>query len=109
MVSCFQKDVPGIQKTDLQQYPNPRTGEFVPSGSSFLRRFDPDTGYMILGKDGKPELVKSPTRALSIIVASHLDRTTHGITPGKFMTDHYDLMVFPLTGIVVGRPTVGRE
>lgn len=109
MVPCFQRDVPGIQRTPQRQFPNPRTGEFVPSASSFLRKYDPATGFELRDADGRPELIRSPTRALAIIVASHLDRLTHGVTPGNFMTDHYDLMVFKIGDIVLGKPTVAQE
>lgn len=110
MTHSFQKDVPGIQDTELRQYPLIRSdGLYSPSSSSYLRRYDPGTGFEILGPDGWPELVRSPTKAIAIIIASHFDRTTHGITAGHFMFDHHDLMAFPLEKVTIGQPTVRRK
>lgn len=110
MEPCVQKDVPGIQDTEARQYQlSGSDGLYSPSTSSFLRRYDPDTGFEILRPDGRPEVVRSPTRAITIIVASHIDRTTHGITPGRVTFDHYDLMAFPLDKVTIGKPTMLRK
>lgn len=51
-------------------------------GASFLRVFDPATGFQRIGPDGRPELVRSPLSVAFIAVVVHIDETTHGISPG---------------------------
>lgn len=53
-----------------------------PIGGSYLRHFDPVTGFQIKGPDGRPELVRSPTRPVVVAVFIHIDGTTSGIVPG---------------------------
>ena len=88
--------------------PGPRLS---PIGSSFLRRFDPETGFQVLGADGRPEILRSPTAVPLIVVIVHIDRMTHGIQPGIVIPpfpgssfpvtagDHYVLGIFPLGGL----------
>ena len=90
--------------------PGPR---LQPIGSSFLRRFDPATGFQMLGENGRPELVRSPVPVPLIVVIVHIDRTTHGINPGIVIPpfaeagfpatagDHYVLGIFPLGGLAM--------
>ncbi len=90
--------------------PGPRLS---PIGSSFLRRFDPDTGFQVLDLDGRPELVRSPVAVPLIVVIVHLDRMTHGIHPGIVIPpfpgagfpatagDHYVLGIFPIGGLAM--------
>lgn len=105
---CFQKDIPGIQNTEFRQFPLSRGGGdvFVPTTSAFLRRYDPRTGFELLDRRGNPEVVRSPTSAMMVAVASHIDLATHGISPGAFMFDHFELMAFPVQDVQVGRRTV---
>lgn len=110
MTYCFQKDVVGIQDTELRQYPLLRSdGLYSPSSSAYLRRYDPDTGFEIRGPDGWPELVRSPTRATAVIIASHFDHAMHGLIARHFMFDHHGLRSFPLEKVTIGQPTVRRK
>lgn len=78
-----------------------------PIGASYLRRYDPATGYQIKGPDGRPEIVRSPTRPVAIALFVHIDGITSGLVPGvptpPFLVDppvttgtFYLLGVFPL-------------
>lgn len=78
-----------------------------PIGASYLRRFDPVTGYQIRDADGRPELVRSPTRPVALAVFIHIDGLTSGLVPGvptpPFLVDppsttgtFYLLGIFPL-------------
>ncbi len=53
-----------------------------PVGASFLRRYDPVTGFPLLAADGRPELLRSPVPVAFLALVVHVDRTTHGISPG---------------------------
>lgn len=53
-----------------------------PVGASYLRRFDPETGFQVRGTDGRPELVRSPARPVAITVFIHIDGVTSGLMPG---------------------------
>ena len=53
-----------------------------PIGGSYLRRFDPVTGFQILDSNGRPELVRSPSRPVAVAVFIHIDSITSGIVPG---------------------------
>lgn len=107
-VGCFQKDVPKIKGTRFEQFPIPRGYKtvFVPTSNNFLRKYDPETGFEVLNANKRPKVVRSPVKALFIDVVSHLDKTTHGISPGAFMVDHYSLMTFPLDIVQIGNKTV---
>lgn len=101
---AFQKDVPGIQNTQYRMYEIPASGgKFVPTSSDYLRRYDKNTGWEILGSDGRPVIVRSPLKAMGIAVAAHIDKTTHGISPGFLGVDHFEIGGFPLERI--GRRT----
>lgn len=107
-VPCFQKDVPGIQGTLYKQFPVPGAGDdvFVPTSSDYLRSYDPKTGFEKLDARRIPNVVRSPDKALVVEVINHLDNTTHGISPGAFMVDHYSLLIFSLQGVQIGASTV---
>ena len=60
-------------------------------GSSYLRRFDPVTGFQLLDDDGRPELLRSPVPVAFMLLVIHIDGTTHGINPG--------LPIFPFPGV----------
>jgi hypothetical protein len=53
-----------------------------PIAASFLRAFDPLTGYQLVGENGRPELIRSPVPVAFLAIVAHLDRQTHGIVPG---------------------------
>jgi hypothetical protein len=83
-----------------------------PVGGSFLRRFDPVTGFQVLGAGGRPELLRSPTRPVAVAVFIHIDGVTSGIVPGiptpPFLVDppvttgsFYLLGLFFLTPLVL--------
>jgi hypothetical protein len=84
-------------------FPAPRP---QPIGGSYLREFDPSTGYPILGPDGRPKLLRSPVPVVVIALVVHIDETTHGLSagipippiPGISTTagDHYTLGLFDL-------------
>lgn len=107
-IGCLQRDVKGIENTPYRQFPLQRSDGmgFNPATSAFLRRYDPDTGFELKGRGGRPRLVRSPNKALAFLITSHVDRTTHGITPGRYLLDHHDLMLFPLEDVVVGSKMV---
>ncbi len=76
-------------------------------GGSYLRQFDPVTGFQSLGPDGRPELVRSPSRPVAVAIIIHIDSVTSGIVPGvptpPFLVDppvttgsFYLLGIFPL-------------
>ncbi len=76
-------------------------------GGSYLRQFDPVTGFQSLGPDGRPELVRSPSRPVAVAIIIHIDGVTSGIVPGvptpPFLVDppvttgsFYLLGIFPL-------------
>jgi hypothetical protein len=74
-----------------------------PIGSSFLREFDPATGFQKLEANGRPKLVRSPVPAVFISIISSLDNHTKGINPGLpyvpelfSFGDHVILGVFDL-------------
>ena len=85
----------------------PAGPQLEPVGGSYLRQYDPATGYQVKGPDGRPELVRSPLRPVAIAVFIHIDGTTSGIVPGiptpPFLVDppvttgtFYLLGIFPL-------------
>lgn len=84
----------GIQST---QYAQPTTpgGVFIPTSSSYLRKYDTNTGYELLDNNGNPQVVNSPVKALGIEVIAHTDKTTHGISQGVGGVDHYAVIFFP--------------
>ncbi len=51
-------------------------------GSSFLREFDPETGFQKIDANGKPILVRSPVPLAFYAIVLHTDKQTHGINPG---------------------------
>lgn len=112
---CQQASMRGIQKSAWRQPPLATVGvalpgdAFVPAGSQYLRVYDDNTGFEQLDKRGRPVLVRSPLRAYAIAVAGHIDRTTHGISPGVFAGDHWEVMSFRLDGKVVGRATRRKQ
>ena len=74
-----------------------------PVGSSFLREFDPATGFQVLEANGRPKLVRSPVPAAFISIISSLDKHTKGMNPGLphipevgVIGDHVVLGVFDL-------------
>jgi len=83
----------GIQSTKFAQY---KAGDvYIPTSSSYLRKYDNKTGYELLDKYGNPEVVNSPVKALGVEVIAHTDKTTHGISQGVGGTDHYAVIFFP--------------
>ncbi len=60
----------------------PAGSQFEPIGGSYLRQFDPETGCQVLDENGRPKLVRSPTRPIAVAVFVHIDGTTSGILPG---------------------------
>ncbi len=62
-----------------------------PIGSSYLRIFDPVTGFPVLTADGWQELLRSPVPVAFIAIVAHTDETTHGINPG--------IPIFPIPGV----------
>lgn len=84
-----------------------------PIGSSFLRRFDPATGFQVLDSDGWPEILRSPIAVPLVVLIVHMDRMTHGIHPGVVIPpipgstfpvtagDHYVLGIFPLANLAM--------
>lgn len=83
-----------------------------PVGGSYLRQFDPATGFQLVDEDGIPELLRSPIRPVAIVVLIHTDGVTSGILPGvpiaPFLVDPpittgsvYLLGVFPLGPLVL--------
>ena len=74
-----------------------------PVGSSFLREFDPATGFQKLEANGRPKLVRSPVPAAFISIISSIDKHTKGLNPGLpyvpellSFGDHVILGVFDL-------------
>ena len=53
-----------------------------PIGGSYLRRFDPATGFQVKDASGRPELVRSPTKPVALALFVHIDGTTSGLVPG---------------------------
>ena len=83
-----------------------------PIGGSYLRQFDPLTGFQVVGADGRPELVRNPARPVAIVVFVHIDGVTSGIVPGvptpPFLIDppittgtFYLLGIFPLAPLAM--------
>jgi hypothetical protein len=62
-----------------------------PVGSSYLRLFDPNTGYQEIDDAGRPVLLRSPLPVAFIALVVHTDETTHGINPG--------LPILPMPGL----------
>lgn len=90
----FQKDMVGIQNTQFAQ-PAAAGGVFIPTSSSYLRKYDSNTGYELLDKNGDPQVVNSPVKALGVEVIAHVDKSTHGISQGVGGVDHYAVIFFP--------------
>ena len=63
---------------------------YEPVGASFLRSFDPLTGFQILDSKGKPQLIRSPVPGAFIAIVTHLDLQTHGVVAG--------IPILPLSG-----------
>ena len=53
-----------------------------PVGGSYLRQYDPATGFQLKDADGRPALVRSPLRPVAVAVFIHIDGLTSGILPG---------------------------
>lgn len=51
-------------------------------GGSYLRKFDPVTGFQLKDENGRPLLVRSPGRPVAVAVFVHIDGTTSGVMPG---------------------------
>lgn len=78
-------------------------------GSSYLRAYDPATGYQQLDESGRPVLIRSPRAVDFIALVVHTDKTTHGINPGIPILpmpglsadtgDHYLLGIFDLRSL----------
>ena len=60
----------------------PAGPQLEPVGGSYLRQFDPLTGFQSIGSDGRPELVRSPARPVAVAVVIHIDGVTSGIVSG---------------------------
>ena len=60
----------------------PAGPQLEPVGGSYLRQFDPVTGFQLKDDDGRPLLVRSPTRPVVVAVFIHIDGTTSGLVPG---------------------------
>ena len=78
-----------------------------PVGGSYLRQYDPATGFQLKDSDGRPLLVRSPSRPVAVAIFIHIDGVTSGIVPGvptpPFLVDppvttgsFYLLGIFPL-------------
>lgn len=101
---CYQRDVPGIQKT---AWKHPRTkngGVHIPTSSSYLRKYNQKTGFEVL-RNGKPVVARSPVRAMGVEIIAHVDRTTHGVSQGIGGLDHYFVIFFPFNK-PIGKKTV---
>lgn len=103
----FQKDVVGIQNKWVRQYPTPG-GVFIPTSSSYLRRYSRKTGFEKLNRSGRPYIVRSPVKALGVEIIAHVDKTTHGISQGVGGVDHYFVLFFPFEK-ALGKPTRGMR
>lgn len=68
------------QSTCCQDFP--AGPQLEPIGGSYLRRFDPITGFQVLAGDGRPEIVRSPSRPVVVAVFIHIDGVTSGLIPG---------------------------
>ncbi|MFK7848309.1 MAG: T9SS type A sorting domain-containing protein [Rhodothermales bacterium] len=89
---------------------------YQPVGSSFLRAFDPATGFQRLDANGRPVLIRSPRAVDFIAIVVHSDKTTHGINPGipilpipglsATTGDHYLLGIFDLRAL---HPSSGNQ
>src|SRR2546425_1822382 len=53
-----------------------------PVGASYVREYDPATGFQLLDPDGRPRLPSSPVPAVFISVTARIDRNTSGMHPG---------------------------
>lgn len=51
-------------------------------GGSYLRKFDPVTGFQLKDEKGRPMLIRSPGRPVAVAVFVHIDGTTSGVMPG---------------------------
>lgn len=102
--SCLQSDVPGIQDTELRQPMVPGREQRIGVSSDFLRRYDQNTGFERLDRNGRPLVVRSPVSALAVTLIAHTDRMTHGISPGDLVVDHFEVMSFFFRG-EIGNPT----
>ena len=99
----FQADNPGVKGTEFDQYYISADGRYSPTTSSYLRRYNKNTGFVKLDKRGYQELVRCPITAIGVSVAAHLDKTTHGVSQGFFGYDHFEIMTFKLPG-KIGSP-----
>lgn len=108
----LQASVPGIGMTRYRHYKTPPgsegNGVRIPTSSDYLRMYDRRTGFETLGMDGKPVVARSPVRSANVVVIAHVDRTTHGISPGIPGVDHFAVIFFPLPKFK-GRRTVMRR
>ena len=87
-------------------------GLVQPIGTSFLRVFDPLTGFQELDDNGRPVLLRSPVPVAFMLIVIHLDNTTHGINPGQpifpfpgvpaAVGDHLVLGIFDLAELLPG-------
>lgn len=100
----FQKEVPGIRETDLKQFKTP-DGIFIPTSSSYLRKYDSTTGFEELDMNGIPIVARSPVKALGVEVIAHVDKATHGIAQGVGNVDHYFILFFPFDS-PIGDPSM---
>jgi hypothetical protein len=66
---------------------------YDPIAAAYLRAFDPLTGYQLRDANGKPQLIYSPVPVAFIAIVAHVDKLTHGITPG--------IPIFPIPGTSV--------
>ena len=51
-------------------------------GGSLLREFDPVSGTQLKDEQGRPVLVRSPSRPVAVAVFVHIDGITSGVMPG---------------------------
>ena len=57
---------------------------------------DDFTGFQVLDHDYRPVLLESPVPAIAVAIVAHADDTTHGISPGVPMVDHFEVVSFML-------------
>jgi len=60
----------------------PKGPRIEPIGGSYLRQFDPVTGFQLKDETGRPLLVRSPRRPVAVAVFVHIDGVTSGLVPG---------------------------
>jgi hypothetical protein len=75
-----------------------------PVGASYVREFDPVTGFQVLDAEGRPKLPRSPVAAAFISVIARIDNNTSGMHPGIGFIPSFDPTFPPVSGdhVVLG-------